>query len=183
VRNIAEINNSEDEFYRRFGENLQSVLRVAAPGIIQSFDYTTQTATVQLALRERIRKEDLSTEWVNLPLLLDVPIVLPRAGNFVLTMPIQKGDECLVIFADMCIDAWFSNGGVQNQIEKRRHDLSDAFAILGAWSQPNKIQNYSSSSAQLRTLDGSTYIDLKPGQINMVATNVMANGKVVTTSP
>ncbi|KIS22011.1 Gp138 family membrane-puncturing spike protein [Clostridium botulinum] len=180
-RNLNEIIGSDTEMFRSMGDGWKNVLRVACPGIIQSFDPETQTVTVQLALREHITKPDFTKEWVNLPLLLDVPIVIPRAGGYCLTMPIQQGDECLVIFADMCIDSWFTYGGIQNQIEKRRHDLSDGFAILGTWSQPNKIENYSTDACQLRTIDGTTSIDIKPGEINMNASKVKANGKDVLT--
>jgi len=180
-RTIAERSNSADEFFRRLGESWFNNLRVSIPGIIQSFDAVTQTATVQVAIREKIRGNDLLEQWVNIPLLLDVPIVLPRAGNFVLTMPVKKGDECLIVFSDMCIDAWFSNSGVQNQIEKRRHDLSDAFAVIGCWSQPNKISNYSTNSTQLRTKDGNSYIEVKDDQINIVANSVTINGREVGT--
>jgi len=146
------------------------------PGIIQSFDPDEQTVSVQLAIRERIRDGEGRMEFVNLPLLLDVPILMPRAGGYIVTMPVSKGDECLVVFGDMCIDAWWSNGEVQNQIEKRRHDLSDGFAILGPWSQPNKIQNYSTDSVQLRTEDGNTYIEIKQNEINIVASVLKING-------
>jgi hypothetical protein len=176
VRSIAERTDSKEELYRRLIENTANNLRVAMPGIIQSFDASTQTATVQLALREKIRDLSGNINQVEIPLLLDVPVVLPRAGTFILTMPVQKGDECLVIFADMCIDAWFSNGGVQNQLEKRRHDLSDAFAILGAWSQPNNISNYSTTSAQLRNETGTSYIEIKNDEINIVSPAVKVNG-------
>lgn len=157
---ISERINSPEEFYRRMLDNFSNNLRVSIPAIIQEFDPVTQTVTVQPAIRERIMGDNLEPEWVELPMFLDVPVVLPRAGGFVLTMPIQKGDECLVVFSDMCIDAWFSNGGVQNQMEKRRHDLSDAFAIIGAWSQPNKIPSYSTTDAQLRQVNGTSYIGL-----------------------
>lgn len=173
---LAKSGNTE-EFYRRMLENFANNLRVAAPGIIQEFDAETQTATVQVAIREKIlNPADLTHTWTEIPLLLNVPIVLPRAGGFVLTMPIQNGDECLVVFSDACIDAWFSNGGVQNQIEKRRHDLSDAFAIVGTWSQPRKIENYSTTAAQLRTDDGSAYISLSKTEIDLVAPSVKVNG-------
>ncbi|MCW6085508.1 MULTISPECIES: Gp138 family membrane-puncturing spike protein [Clostridium] len=180
-RNLNELIASDTEMFRSMGDSWENNLRVACPGIIQSFDSETQTVTVQLALREHIIKPDSTKEWVNLPLLLDVPIVIPRAGGYCLTMPIQQGDECLVIFADMCIDAWFTYGCIQNQIEKRRHDLSDGFAIIGTWSQPTKIENYSINSCQLRTIDGTTSIDIKPGEINMNASKVKANGKDVLT--
>lgn len=175
---LADPNNSE-EFYRTMLDGFANTLRVAAPGIIHDFDPQTQTASVQVAIREKIANPDLTTQWTDIPLLLDVPIVLPRAGGFVLTLPVKPGDECLIVFADMCIDAWFSSGGVQNQIEKRRHDLSDAFAILGTWSQPRRVPNYSAAAAQLRTDDGQTYISLAPGEIDIVAPTVKVNGQPI----
>lgn len=176
MKTVGERISSQDELLRRFGDNLLANLRVAMPGIIQSFDAATQTVTVQPAIRERIRDIDGNVQIIDLPILLDVPVVMPRAGDFAITFPIRSGDECLVVFADMCIDSWWQSGGIQNQAEKRRHDLSDAFAIIGAWSQPHKIPNYSESSMQLRTLDGDTYISLEPGEIDIQATCVTING-------
>lgn len=172
MRNLNEILGSKQEMLRSMGDGWKSVLRVACPGIIQSFNKEEQTVTVQLAMRELISKEDLTKEWVNIPMLLDVPIVIPRAGGYCLTMPIQEGDECLVVFGDMCIDAWFTYGGIQNQMEKRRHDLSDGFAILGTWSQPSRIENYSTDSCQLRNKKGNAYIELKDDDINIVGNKV-----------
>jgi len=176
TRNIPEIIGTKNEMYRSMGGNWKSVLRVSAPGIIQSFDANTQTCTVQLALREEVTKEDYTKEWMNLPLLLDVPIVIPSAGGYSLTLPIKKGDECLVIFSDCCIDAWFSNGGIQNQIEKRRHDLSDAICIPGLYSQPNVIPNYSTTSTELRNISGTSKISLSENQINITSPNIILNG-------
>lgn len=176
ARPISERIGDKEEFYRRMLENFAVNLRVSAPGIIQAFDPTTQTATVQVAIREKVINADLTQQWTDLPLLLDVPIVVPRAGGYAFTLPIQQGDECLIVFADHCIDAWFSSGGVQNQMEKRRHDLSDAFAIIGAWSQPRRLSNYSTTAAQLRTEDGSAYISLSANEIDLVAPTVKKNG-------
>ncbi|WP_163855831.1 Gp138 family membrane-puncturing spike protein [Paenibacillus elgii] len=170
------LKGNSEEFYRRMLENFASNLRVAAPGIIQEFDPVTQTVNVQIAIREKIIDSDMLQHWVEIPLLLDVPIVIPRAGGFALTLPVKPGDECLVIFADSCIDAWFSSGGVQNQIERRRHDLSDGFALLGVWSQPRTLQDYSMSSVQIRTDDGATRISMSPGEIDIVASVVKING-------
>lgn len=176
--NINEIlPDNEEELYRVLMDTVTNNLRVAIPGIIQSFDPNEQTVTVQPSIRERIRNPDLTTSWVDLPLLVDVPIVLPRAGGFTLTMPINKGDECLVIFADMCFDSWFASGGTKNtQPDKRRHDLSDGFAIFAPWSQPRVLSNYATDAAQLRTDDGSTYVSVKPGEIDFVAASVKVNG-------
>ena len=146
--------NSDNELRQR-----EINLRVAAPGIIQSFNSAEQTVTVQLSIREKRNNDGVET-WEDLPQLVDVPVVFPRAGGYVLTMPIKPGDECLVIFGDNCMDAWWQSGGVQNQIDCRRHDLSDGYCIPGPWSQPRTIPNYSTSSAQLRTESGSSYINI-----------------------
>ncbi|TGE36036.1 hypothetical protein E4K67_22390 [Desulfosporosinus fructosivorans] len=158
------------------GEKWGTDLRVAMPGIVQSFDPVEQTVTVQPSIKERIVDGEGNVSIVNLPLLLDVPISIPRAGGFALTMPVKPGDECLVIFSDMCMDAWWSQGGVQVQAEKRRHDLSDGFAILGTWSQPRRLADYSTTSAQLRSENGSSLIDIKDNEIDIVSNTVKING-------
>ena len=154
-------------------------LRVAMPGIIQAFNSTEQTVTVQCAIREKINM-DGELSWQEIPLLLDVPIIFPRAGNYILTMPIQQGDECLVVFGDSCMDAWWQSGGVQNQIDCRRHDLSDGYAIVGLYSQPRKISGYSTTTAQLRNLAGSAYVELNGNNINIVGTSVNISATTVT---
>lgn len=147
---------------------LENNLRVAAPGIILSFDPAEQTVSVQIAIREKRLMEDGSEKWIDIPQLVDVPVVFPRAGGYALTFPVKAGDECLVVFGDACMDAWWQSGGVQNQIDCRRHDLSDGYAILGPWSQPRTIPNYSTDSVQLRTEDGSAYVEIAGSTINIV---------------
>lgn len=182
ARNIAEISNNSEEKNRLMGDKWNIDLRVASPGIIQSFDQIEQTVTVQLVLRENVSNSEYEKQWKEIPQLLDVPIVIPRAGGYCITMPIQKGDECLVIFGDMCIDAWWQHGGIQNQMDKsmRRHDLSDGFAILGPWSQPKVIKNYSTDSCQIRNEEGTACIELKGNDINMKAGNVKIDASQIT---
>jgi hypothetical protein len=157
-----------NEPLRKGLENLGAGLRVAIPGIIVSFDSEKQTARVQVAIREKIR-QGTNLSWETVPILLDVPILIPRAGGYALTLPVTSGDECLVIFGDCCIDAWWQSGGVQNQVEKRRHDLSDGFAVLGIWSQPHVLSDYATDAAQLRNEDGTAYIELKGDAVKIVA--------------
>lgn len=158
-------------------------LRVAMPGIIQSFDPVKQTVVVQPAITEQMLKSDVPTP-TTLSLISDVPIMIPRAGGFSLTVPIKAGDECLLIFADACIDAWWQSGGTQNQIDKRRHDLSDAFAILGPWNQQRLLPNYSTTAAQFRSDDGNTVIEVGNGEVTVIAqtVNVQATGTATVTA-
>lgn len=132
------------------------------PGIVDSFDPLSLTATVQLAIKGVVTGQDGRAQFVNMPLLVDVPVHFPRGGNCTLTFPVSAGDECLVVFAARCIDSWWQSGGVQVPFEPRIHDLSDGFAFVGFFSQVTKISGVSTASAQLRSNDGSTFIDLNP---------------------
>ena len=87
---------AKDELLQR---NTSTKIRVAVPGIIKEFNSLEQTVIVQPTIRELVNING-QQQWLDLPLLLDVPIVLPRAGGFVITMPIKNGDECLIIYAE-----------------------------------------------------------------------------------
>lgn len=154
-------------------------LRVAAPGIIQSFDPVKQTVTAKVAIRERININSVPVEK-EIPVLINVPVLFPRAGIYSLTLPVKAGDECLLIFGDMCMDAWWQSGEVQSQVERRRHDLSDAFALVGLWSQPRKLNNYSADSAQLRTEDGNVFVEIEQNAINLKAPTISIQSSDVT---
>jgi len=176
MRTVGERTNSEFELYSRMGEKWGTDLRSAMPGIVQSFDDIEQTVTVQPAIKERIVDGEGNVSMVNLPLLLDVPVVFLRAGGFVVTMPVVKGDECLVIFGDMCIDAWWSNGGVQVPAEKRRHDLSDGFAIVGIWSQPRRLVDYNMHATEIVNAETGNGIAIGRDFVNIITDHLGRNG-------
>lgn len=141
----------------------------ALPGIIQSFDPETLTCEVQPAIQGRQRDADGTIKQVNLPLLLDCPVVFPHAGACSLTFPIKVGDECLVVFACRGIDFWWQSGGVKPPPEPRMLDLSDGFVIPGVYSQPKKIENVSTEAVQLRSDDLQAFIEINPSTHNIKA--------------
>lgn len=111
---------------------------------------------------------------MEIPLLVDVPVVMPRAGGYSLVFVPKVGDECLVVFADMCIDAWWQSGGVQPQADKRRHDLSDGFAIMGCWSQVNKPA-IPDSGCRLQNDEGTAGVSIDGSTVNIFG-SVLING-------
>lgn len=137
-------------------------LRVALPGIIQSFDPDAVTCTVLPAIYGQRLRDDGTLVSEELPIIPDVPVVFPRGGGCTLTFPVKPGDECLLVFSDRCIDFWWQSGGVQEPVDPRQHDLSDAFAIVGPQSQAQKISGISTTAAQFRSDDGSTYFEINP---------------------
>lgn len=170
----------DEELLRAALEAHQTGVWTALPGIIQAFDVTSQTATVQAAIKISVPLQDGTYQSQALPLLLDCPVQFPGAGGFALTFPVEAGDECLVVFASRCIDAWWQSGAVSEQAELRLHDLSDGFVLLGFSSQPNVLENISPDTTQLRNQDASVVVELTPTVVNVTAPTVnLGNGGTV----
>jgi hypothetical protein len=170
----------------------QAGIWTACVGIVQSFDPVAITCVVQPAIQGRVTAKDGTASFVNMPLLLDCPVQFPGGGGVTMTFPVKKDDECLVVFANRCIDAWWQQGGIQPPMEARMHDLSDGCAFVGIRSQPRRIEGVSTTAAQLRADDGLTFYELDPAaqtvRINApggatINADVTINGALHVTGP
>lgn len=151
---------------RGIAEALKNV-HTALPGIIDSFDPATQLAAVQPAIQRifvATTVDGQTPEPVNLPQLINVPVVFPNAGGYALTFPVKQGDECLLVFCERSYDAWYEDGGVQPPSARRFHALSDAVAILGVNSKPNALTDHATDSVQLRNDDATATITIDDAQ-------------------
>lgn len=140
------------------------------------------TVSVQPAIKEVLRVNAVPTQ-TTMPILDDVPISIPTAGGWSLTLPIKIGDECMLSFQDMAFDNWWQSSGIQKQPDGPlyRHDIGDAIAEFGVRSVPNVIKNYSTTSAQLRSDDGTVLIDLALTGITLTAPSIkMGDGSTET---
>lgn len=164
--------NDPEESLRLAMESNAAQIWTALPGIVIAANLDAQTVSVQPSIQGIQSSPDGASRPVNLPLLVDVPIVWPRAGGFALTFPVAAGDEVLVVFSARCIDSWWQSGGIGAPAEARMHDLSDGFAILAPTSQPRKLSGVSSSNVQLRDESGATFVEITPaGAVRVVATS------------
>lgn len=170
----SQVIHSDSAQWRQIVRQALDDTRCATPAFLtEDLDVSSQTVTVQIAIQERVRT-NAGPAWTDLPIIIKVPIVLPRGGGYSLTMPLKKGDEGLLIFCDTCFDFWWANGqssspvaanktapsGTQRQNEVRRHYIHDCGFIPGMWSQPNVLTAYSGTSTQLRSDDGSSIVDV-----------------------
>jgi hypothetical protein len=71
------------------------------------------------------------------------------------------------VFSSRCIDAWWQSGGVQEAMEARMNDLSDGFAFVGVRSQVRLLPSVSTSTTQLRSDDGTAYVQVGANEIKL----------------
>lgn len=179
VLDRRERRNDHEEALRMALDGLQARIQTALPGIVRGFDPNSVTASVQPAIQARVMSDNGQWDVIPLPVLHDVPVQFPGGGGFSLTFPVSAGDECLIVFASRCIDAWWQHGEVQPQAEHRMHDLSDAFALVGVRSQ---VRPYAggiyAGGVELRSDDGAQHIHASGGGWHILG-NVTVQGDVV----
>lgn len=140
---------------RELIDRLLKRVNTALPGVISSFDPATQTCTVRPAIKARVYLDGVSQD-VELPELQHVPLIFPFAttAGFALTLPVNPGDSCLLVFSQRCIDNWWANGGVQSPetgaIGARHHDINDGFAILCGGPLPSVLGAWCSDGVEIR---------------------------------
>ena len=158
----ASIANLSSVISHGFDEKIKNV-HTSLPAFVVDFDPAAQTITAQVGIKKVIKTTQNEQETLiplDVPPILDVPVITPRGGGYSLTFPIAAGDECLLIFSERSIKDWLNVGQTVKPTTKRFHDLTDAVAIVGLSSLPRKIQNYNASALELRKDDGAAFIKI-----------------------
>lgn len=137
-----------DSTLDRFKMEIFKELNCHKVGIVQSFDATKQTASIQLVdfINLFTINGTLSQPY---SLLIHCPIIILKNKGGGLTVPIRQGDECLVFFNDTNLDNWQVNGGQQQQATQRSHNITDAIAIIGLHSYVNSVVNYDNAATEI----------------------------------
>ncbi len=160
-----------------FGVTLRSMkiaLNCVKIGMIQSIDYTTMTATVQIVFQQAMR----DGSFQNVSVLTDVPVFTPQGGGYSMQFPIEVGDTAILLFADRNIDNWFQAGGVQPPADGRLHALSDAIAIVGLNGLTSPL-GIAPSASEARLIDraGTTKVGISGGKVTIAG----ASGQTLLT--
>src|SRR5690606_32325968 len=77
--------------------------------------------------------EDDGDEDAPLPVLMNVPVMFPRAGGVEITMPVQAGDTMLILFTDWDLGRWRASGEKRRPITTAKHGISGAVAVPGLY--------------------------------------------------
>lgn len=145
-------------------------IHTACPATIVSFDAGTCVASVKPTMT--YYKSDGTT--LDYPVIIGVPVFMPKAGSSQITYPVKAGDSCLLVFAERSIDEWMGKGNSDNH-DPRRYDLTDAFCFVGM------CPSQSISADNVEVINGGTKISLTPSNTINVVGNINVQGTIVCT--
>ncbi len=133
----------------------------ALPGKVERFYPSDQTADVRIPLKRTktsIEGVESTFEW---PLLAHVPVWMPHAGAFHITLPVAVGDECLVLFLERDASKWLTSSFELAPETRRLHDVSDGIALIGLDSPQQKIASYNADDLEISNDAGTQSIILR----------------------
>ncbi len=169
------LHDEKEELLRLAFRAMQSRMWTALPGVVVAYPSASglgpMIADIQPTINGSYRDTDGSERDIQMPVLLDCPVLWQGGGGVTSVFPIAPKDECLVIFASRCIDSWWKQGWLAGSPsapnpamrppEFRMHTLSDGFALVGVRSLPRAYAPPPGVAAIMRD-DGSTYWQLNP---------------------
>lgn len=142
-------------------------------GKIVTLSSNTKTAEVQI-LFKRVRPDGTVVSYDK---LLDCPVFRLQGGGAVVDLPVTAGDECLVLFSDRNIEAWFQTGSEAAPADSRCHDLSDGIALVGLNSLVSDAVNF---VMRLGFKDGKVVIQNATGTMLSVLSGLIDVLKALT---
>ncbi len=160
-------------------------LNCHAIGTIESFDsgvgVRAPRATVTINYMKSffsLNEQGVYTQNnVKYPVLIDCPVLIPQGGDCALTLPIAPGDQCLVLFNDRDIDAWFNSGQVGPTNTLRLHSFADGIVFVGLRHDQDPFEVYDNTRAMLQ--NGTTYVGVGPDLIKL-ANELTSLGTILT---
>lgn len=104
---------------------------IARAGKVTAYDAATNTAVVQPSIKHTLFKTDGSRVFEEMPEIPFVPVMFPRVGDFVLSLPVVPGTPVLLLFLDCSHAEWRESGQVSEPADARRHSIGWPVAFVG----------------------------------------------------
>lgn len=147
-------NINQKNVLERFKTNLLKSFNCVKVGKIKTFYANKQTADIKID---------------NYPLLSGVPVSFISGANFSIQVPIQEGDDCIVLFCDGDLDNWVEGKGYKPAFSQDMHGLNGAVALLGIKNILTKIDNYITNGVRIK---------YKNSEIELSDSGIVINGNV-----
>ena len=161
-------NRYEDpaQVFRFFGQQLLKQVRTALPGTVVSYNRATQRARVDPAV------DILLTTGVTVAraTLLDVPVLWPSAGGYVIHGPLAAGDLVMLLYQHRNIEAFKQRMSRAAPAAARVMAEQDVVALpgfCGAGFAP-----VASAGLVMQAQDGSSYIEIAGSAIRLHADSI-----------
>ena len=166
-----------------FSQQVKS-LNTALPGIVQTYDAATRRAKVQPATRTLLT----SGQTVSKRPVIDVPVLHPQAGGYIVHVPVAQGTPVMLLFSQRGIHEFKQTLQESDPDPESFMAIQDAVAIVGfgvtadttlANGEELVLQNQDGST-HIRVGETAVHIDT-PNTVNIESPEVTIDGNLTVT--
>lgn len=127
------------EVFKQALDSFAAEMRVSAPAEVVRYDHKKQLVDVRPYHKKKYR----DGKTADAPIIYNVPVAFPRAGEAFISLPIGVGHTVMLVFSDRSLEKWLSSGASGEPDDTRKHHVSDAVAIPGGYPFSNtaKVSN------------------------------------------
>lgn len=97
-------------------------IHTSLPAEIVKINLNEKTVNIQPLIKSKI-----DGNFVNLPVISNVPIMFLRTKVALISVPINIGDTGTLFFSESSIKNWQLSGNIQNPEDGRKHHLTDCY--------------------------------------------------------
>lgn len=159
------------EVLRTAIDNRLEDLHVALPGKVESYDKSKQVADIKPLIQRNFVTSEGTDVVEALPVIPQVPVVFPRAGDFFISLPIKPGDLVTLLFCERSIDKYTQgNGEDTDPVDLRKHALIDAVAFPGFYPFNKSLADAHADNIVIGK-DSGAQIHIKDDEIDLYEEN------------
>jgi hypothetical protein len=120
---------------------------------------------------------------IAMPILLNVPICFPRAGNLMVTLPVTVGDTGMLIISQQDLTQWKQKGGdgiAQDDISL--FDINNGVYVPFVPNDVTAVSDYNATAMELRNLAGTAKIKIDNSGTIAITGDVTVTGTLTATT-
>lgn len=122
------------EVIRRAIESALADVHVAVPGKVLAYSAATNLADIDVLVQHSVWDDDNGRAYEDAGTLPGVPVQWPRAGGYLLTLPLAAGDTGLLVFNSEAIGEWRSTGQKSKPADSSRMTVGWPVFIPGVFA-------------------------------------------------
>jgi hypothetical protein len=168
---VAGIPRTLSEIIRKATNGALADVHVALPAKVLSYSATTNLADVDVQVQHSVWDDDNRRTYEDPGTLPGVPVMWPRAGGFLLTLPLTAGDTGLLVFNSDAIGEWRSTNQKSKPADSSRLSVGWPVFIPGLFADMNPFAAgdvpYRTAGVVLGKDGGSTQIQINSSTIDV----------------
>ena len=151
---------SLEELLDKFEDSLLNNLHTALPAKVHSYSIANNYLVADLEIL--IKKDNDDNEYTDYPILPSVPVQMPSGlgGDAFINVPLNEGDNGLIIFCETGIDSWLNSDGSEVKAPSQilRHALGNAVFLPGVNPFGKTFNNLSTDNVVINNESGGVTI-------------------------